>query len=216
MSAIIDMLAFGADMQPDGLSEVDTWAGRILAARALFLAAAADTVVIYGQRVERWITGAYIPTFKNIGNPGRIDSKEFDSASLTLSPMNHAWLAPAYIAADFTLWGNPEAVSYIDVKVARELFGAWLDNLSGTVAVKRGRPPEFPWEELKTKALQLMNWNGEFSADDPKWNAQARLEEELNIFCMERVQREPSQSQLRDHCGPWLKEWRLSKAKAGN
>jgi hypothetical protein len=86
MLAVIDMLAFGRAMQPDGLSEADVWRDRILSTRALLQAAASSAVVIYGQRAERWIIGSTQPINKKVDDPGPIDPQEFADDVLTISP----------------------------------------------------------------------------------------------------------------------------------
>ena len=48
---------------------------------------------------------------------------------------------------------------------------------------KRGAPPKYPWDDMEAKTYQLMGYHGPFSADDPVWDAQARLEEKLLKFC---------------------------------
>jgi hypothetical protein len=44
-----------------------------------------------------------------------------------------------------------------------------------------------------------MDYHGPFSADDPVWDAQARLEEKLLKFCYDKTGREPSIGSLRTH-----------------
>ena len=53
---------------------------------------------------------------------------------------------------------------------------------------KRGAPPKYPWKEMEAKTYQLMSYHGPFSADDPVWDAQARLEEKLLKFCHDTSQ----------------------------
>jgi hypothetical protein len=217
MPAIVDMLAFGHAAQADGVSGENAWTARIVAARELFRATAtvSSADVIYGQRAERWIIGSAQPINKKVGDPGPIDPQEFADDVLTISPLTHAWLAPASIAADPTLWGTPQAVSYVDLTIDRKWFGARLNELSGKAAKKLGRPPEYPWGEIEAETVRLMDYNGDFTVDDPGWK-QARLEKELLEFCARKIQREPSESQLRARLKPWLKKWGRNKAKAGN
>jgi hypothetical protein len=44
---------------------------------------------------------------------------------------------------------------------------------------------------MEAKTYQLMGYHGPFSADDPVWDAQARLEEKLLKFCYDKTGREP-------------------------
>jgi hypothetical protein len=141
---------------------------------------------------------------KCLGLNNRIAAQEFANDALTVSPFNPEWLSPAFIASDLALWGMREAVSYIDLTVHRDPLGGWFNKLSGIVSRNRGRPLEFPWDKMEKETIRLMNYNGEFCADDPLWNAQARLEEKLRQFCTKMVQREPSESQLRARIRPWI------------
>jgi hypothetical protein len=71
---------------------------------------------------------------------------------------------------------------------------------------RRGRPSH-DWSKISAAAFGLMNHHGEFSNDDPKWNAQARLEEALSDQFSVGI------STLREHLPKLLDDWR--KAKAG-
>jgi hypothetical protein len=57
---------------------------------------------------------------------------------------------------------------------------------------RRGARPKYPWEEMEAKTYQLMGYHGPFSADDPVWDAQARLEEKLLKFYYDKTGREPA------------------------
>jgi hypothetical protein len=106
--------------------------------------------------------------------------------------------------ADFLDWLNRQAPAPIAPAAA-----APAETVTDKSA-RRGRPPAYDWSGAIQKfAEKLMDYHGEFSQDDPKWNAQARLEEAItNEFS-------PEKSAVRD----WLKNsnflinWR--KAKAG-
>jgi hypothetical protein len=78
---------------------------------------------------------------------------------------------------------------------------------------RRGARPKYPWEEMEAKTYQLMDYHGPFSADDPVWDAQARLEEKLLKFCCDKTGREPSIGSLRTHLKPWLENWRSERPK---
>jgi hypothetical protein len=71
---------------------------------------------------------------------------------------------------------------------------------------RRGRPSH-DWSKISAAAFELMDHHGEFSNDDPKWNAQARLEEALSDQFSVGI------STLREHLPKLLDDWR--KAKAG-
>lgn len=78
---------------------------------------------------------------------------------------------------------------------------------------KRGARSQYPWGKMEAETYRLMDHHSDFSADDPEWNAQARLEERLFEFCAATVGREPSPTQLRKHLHPWLREWRAGQSK---
>jgi hypothetical protein len=78
-------------------------------------------------------------------------------------------------------------------------------------AKKGGRPPALDWTVVKEEALGLMDYHGEFGADSPKWNAQAKLEDELEAFCETKFEKRPGRSTLQGRVALWLLEWRNSK-----
>jgi hypothetical protein len=221
LGEVIDLLAFGPSMSPDGLSEIVIGTERIIAARGLFKAATDCLVKIYGQRCEQ-LTQPFLgpPGMRPLAPVGRIDPAEFANDRLTLGPIGGLCLTA--IAEKPRLWAQPdgwkcaEAVRYCNVTIDRESLRAWLYQLSGKVPKKRGRPLKYPWAEMRAKAFLLMDYHGDFTSDDPHWDAQACLEKELMKFCERQVSREPSLSQLRSYIANWLKEWRSVKATAGN
>jgi hypothetical protein len=77
-----------------------------------------------------------------------------------------------------------------------------------------GRPPKYDWDAIEHKAMELMCHHGEFSNDDPDWNAQACLERALLEFCSHKFGSEPSLSTLRDpkHIPRWLFTWHTKRA----
>jgi hypothetical protein len=81
-----------------------------------------------------------------------------------------------------------------------------------TTASRVGAKPKYDWPLIRREAERLMDYHGDFSADDPVWDAQARLEEQLMTFCNDRWQRAPSPSQLRAHLKPTLEAWRAKQA----
>jgi hypothetical protein len=56
-------------------------------------------------------------------------------------------------------------------------FLGWLNQKYPVEATKGkgGRPPKFSQAAVDAEVKRLMDHHGEFSADDPEWNAQARL-----------------------------------------
>ena len=64
---------------------------------------------------------------------------------------------------------------------------------------RRGPPPKYAWDAIREEAFRLMNHHGDFSDDNPAWDRQARLEEELQLFCANKFgkDKEPSPSAAR-------------------
>jgi len=58
-----------------------------------------------------------------------------------------------------------------------------------------------------------MNDNGEFSVDDPEWNAQARLEEAIADFCESKFKTRPSETTIKDNIHEPLERWRQSRSE---
>ena len=70
---------------------------------------------------------------------------------------------------------------------------------------RRGPPPKYAWGAIRDEAFRLMNHHGDFSDDDPEWDAQARLEKKLQEFCSgKKRDKEPSPSTLETREAPRL------------
>jgi hypothetical protein len=80
-------------------------------------------------------------------------------------------------------------------------------------AGRGGRPPLVDWTVAKAQIFHLMDHHGEFSADDPEWNAQVRLEEAIQKFCVSKFGIEPATSTLRGHLGEALRDWRARRSE---
>ena len=76
-----------------------------------------------------------------------------------------------------------------------------------------GRPPVVNWSMVDKEVFRLMDDNGEFSADDPDWNAQARLEEAIAAFCAKKFKQRPSVTTIRRHIREPLERWRRSRSE---
>lgn len=72
---------------------------------------------------------------------------------------------------------------------------------------RRGGRPPHDWEAIRKVVFQLMDYHDEFSIDDPKWNAQARLEEAI----LDRF--EVGVSTLRKRLPEMLAAWRKTKVR---
>ena len=98
--------------------------------------------------------------------------------------------------------------------LARELRRCF-SQASGAPAKKGkgGAPAAVDWTVVESETLRLMDDNGDFGADAPEWNAQARLEEKLEAFCDSKFKKRPAKSTLQTHFKPWLDKWRATKRR---
>lgn len=205
----MNLLAFSRVQTPANHPTVDTIAARLRASYALFKAAADKQVKLFGTPAQ---LREYIgnPIFAD-GPPGRIDPLEFSNDALALSYLGSSAIgaekAVARYAEDAVC---PEAVKWFDVVVGKKSLARWIEATIQPPPPSRkgGRPPAFDWPKIEAEALRLVLHHGEFSADDPEWNAQARLEEALLNFCAEEFKREPAIPTVRKRIQGWLKAWR--------
>jgi hypothetical protein len=58
-----------------------------------------------------------------------------------------------------------------------------------------------------------MDENGEFTSEDPEWNAQARLENKLLEFCQRMFGKETAVSTLRIRLPAMLQGWRDGRSE---
>jgi hypothetical protein len=84
--------------------------------------------------------------------------------------------------------------------------------LSNKLRQKPGPKPDFSWEKAEAKCYELMDYHDDFTPDDPEWDCQARLEEELMTFFQDTDGRQPAPSTLRERLPAWLSTWRERKA----
>lgn len=213
----IDLLAFGKARIPIGLSEAEALSERLRAGLALDDARRLEKLQLFGVRVQRSATNTQV--LRSLGPLERIESPVTKGAILLPVPYGApGWLGPLRYVEEYAENGAaPESVSFSDVRVSRNSLHQWFLDLSGTEEVRRGgRPQEFPWTDIEGEAMRLMDYHGDFSQDDKEWNAQARLEEALMNFCLEKFRRQPSISALRAKIGPWLAKWRKSRQVAKN
>lgn len=78
---------------------------------------------------------------------------------------------------------------------------------------KRGAKERIQWGAIKIEMMRLMDHHGDFSSDDPEWDAQARLEEALKQYCQRQFGDEPSDGALRQKLPEWLDEWHSGKSQ---
>ena len=86
------------------------------------------------------------------------------------------------------------------------------EELSNKPRQKPGPKPDFSWEKAEARCYELMDYHDDFTPDDPEWDCQARLEEELMTFFQGTDGRQPAPSTLRERLPAWLSTWRERKA----
>ena len=217
LSSVVDLLAFGKSRVPMELTEAAALAERLKAGLVVDAARRRDVLRLIG-----------IPARREAGQPEHVRSRgalgriapDADGAAILLPVPYGApdWLGPlSYIQAYAENGFAAESVSFTSVAVARDSLEEWLSDLSGKPrASKGGRRQEYSWDEIKSEAMRLMDYHGDFSADDKEWNKQARLEEALMNFCSKKYGQTPAISTLREKIPAWLEEWRSRKRMVGN
>jgi hypothetical protein len=206
----VDLLAFGPDRLPLGISSIEEMAARYRAGRALVEAAQSGKVTLCGRSASRL---PHHPSgLRHLSDLSKIDPESCAGLTPAIDGARD-WLGPMRFADEYAERGrSSESVSFCRVMVHRESLGRWLTELSGKPAPrKRGPSPKFDWRAIEAETVHLMNHHGDFSLDDRVWNAQARLEKKLLEFCSNKFRREPSLTQLRTHLGEFLPRWRAQK-----
>jgi hypothetical protein len=192
------------------MANIEEHAARLSAGLALMLAGKEAKVTLCGNATFR------LPEFPGGIAPAamlcKIEPGELADMTLVVDGARD-WLGPTQFANEYPEIGQgTNSVSFVGVTVHRELLRRWLADLSGKASdKKRGPRDAYPWQKIQAKIIRLMDYYGDFSADDPEWNAQARLEEKLMAFCEEECRRSPSPSQLRTRITPWLAAWRSAR-----
>jgi hypothetical protein len=113
------------------------------------------------------------------------------------------------LGASEVIWAGLCAVS------GAEVLKLWPPSGETTSPARRvGRPQKHDWAAIENKAIELMDYHGDFSDDDSKWYAQVCLERALLEFCSKKFNSEPTESALRDpkHIPQWLFTWRTKRA----
>ena len=216
LSDAVDLLAFGRDRLPIGLSNIAEHAARLSAGLALMLAGKEEKVTLCGNATFR------LPEFPGgiapVAMLRKIEPKELADMTLVVDGARD-WLGPTRFAdEDSEIGQGTNSVSFVGVTVHRGSFRRWLAELSGKASEhKRGPKFKYDWISIGKEANRLMNEHGDFAATKRHWDAQARLERQLLEFCARQFDDEPGQTELRKHIGIWLSNWRKSrKMMVGN
>ena len=75
---------------------------------------------------------------------------------------------------------------------------------------RRGRPDAYNWTQIEAEVVKLMIHHGEFSPDDPAWDAPAKLKKAILQYCRNTWDCEPGVTQLGRHLSAALDQWRTS------
>lgn len=217
LSAVIDLLTFGKSRAPVGLSDSEIMTARLRVGLAIDAARRQGKLQLLGRPAQR--NPKEPQSVRSLGPLDKIGLNVNGDAILLPVPYGACdWLGPLRYIEEYEEIGfSKESVRFIEVTVHRDSLRLWLADLSGEASERKGgRPPEFPWGEIKAEAIGLMDYHGDFSTDDEEWNAQARLEEALTEFCSKKYDRVPSPSTLREKLPAWLAEWRNRKLTVEN
>jgi hypothetical protein len=204
---VVDLLAFGPDRLPIGLTAVEENAARFRAGLALMDAARNMKITMCGHAAFR------MPHFGNglspVGTLWKIEPDAFADQTLVIDG-GRDWIGPATFADGFPERGQAtDSVKIVGVTIHRESLRRWLNDLAGRPAPrKRGPKLKFDWNVIEGEARRLFDQHGDFSPDKLKWNAQARLESKLLEFCVREFGKEPGMTQTRAHIRNWLTLWR--------
>ena len=210
LSTVIETLAFFPNRMPIGLNFQTDLAMRLSAGLALLDAAADGKVALSGRATFRLPHHPYgvAPATPTI----RLEPVDLRDMTLVIDAAPD-WIGPRSFADQYPEQGQAtRSVTYVAVSVQTDTLRRWIDDLTGKAPPnKRGRKPKFDWSAIQAEAVRLMDHHGEFSPDDPEWNAQARIEAALFSFCSRLGDAEPSVTQLREYVRAWLSDWRESK-----
>jgi hypothetical protein len=207
LSDVIALLAFGPDLLPIGLNNIEENAARFRTGLALMIAAKESKVTLCGHGTFR------LPRFPGgiapVSMLAKIEPKFLADLTLVIDGARD-WLGPTRFADEYPEIGQAtESVTFVGVTVHRESLRRWLAELSGKASEKkRGPKLRFNWTAIEQEAYRLMRKRGDFTATNASWNAQARLEEELQEFHSERFGGELGRTQLRGRIREWLTTWR--------
>jgi hypothetical protein len=210
LSDVIALLAFGPDLIPIGLNNIEENAARFRAGLVLMIAAKESKVTLCGHATFR------LPQFPGgiapVSMLAKIEPKYLADMTLVIDGARD-WLGPTRFADEYPEIGQgTNSVSFVGVTVHLESLGRWLSGIAGTpTAKKRGPKFKFNWSVIEREAIRLMNEHGDFAATKRHWDAQARLETKLLEFYSQKFPDEPGQTELRKHIGIWLSNWRNSK-----
>ena len=218
LSPVVNLLAFAQVDPPAELSEVERATKRMQAANALFAVARDDGVNMFGTLAKKRACRANPP--EPAGPPGPISPLEFDNDALALSHQQESAIGARFVAESYAEQGNhPDGVKWFGVTVERKDLEDWLGPLTNKapnacgIKGKGGRPNAVDWTVIGKEVIRLMDEYDEFGADLPEWNAQARLEEKIEEFCVKKFKKRPARSTIQTHIKPLLARWRNSQPR---
>jgi hypothetical protein len=80
--------------------------------------------------------------------------------------------------------------------------------VSAPVVSQGGRPPIMTQDKVDAEVFRLMDLHGEFAADNPEWDAQARLEKAIGDYCENLTGKRPRETTLKVYIREPLQRWR--------
>jgi hypothetical protein len=92
----------------------------------------------------------------------------------------------------------PKAVTRVDIEARKRV----------PKRQKGGQKGALNQERVDSEVFRLMDHHGDFSVDDPVWNAQARLEEAISDFSEKEIGRRLTEGPIRKYVQRSLKRWR--------
>jgi hypothetical protein len=156
LSDVIALLAFGPDLLPIGLNNIDENAARFRAGLALMIAAKESKVTLCGHATFR------LPEFPGgiapVAMLHKIEPKGFADMTLVIDG-ERDWLGPTRFADEYPEIGQgTHSVAFVGVTIHRESLGRWLSEIAAKpTAKKRGPKFKFNWSGIESEAIRLMN-----------------------------------------------------------
>lgn len=166
LSDVIALLAFGPDLLPIGLTNIEESAARFRAGLVLVIAANESTVTLCGRATFR------LPQFPDGIAPVsaliKIEPKFLADMTLVIDGARD-WLGPTRFADEYPEIGQgTDSVTFDGVTVHRESLGRWLLEIAGKpIAKKRGPKFKFDWTAIENEARRLMEAHGDFAPTKP-------------------------------------------------
>jgi hypothetical protein len=106
--------------------------------------------------------------------------------------------------------GSLGLIKYFNVTVPRSaVLTLWPLTQNANTQSKRGRKPKIPQNAIDLIVFGLLDYNGDFSDDDPDWQTKSRLEVAARKELEQKFGESnvPGESTLRTYVGKSYKKW---------